>query len=212
MARQPIAPPVTTRFTVMPARSGLIDGYPAFSPDGRRIAYTLLESGGSGALWVHDLDSGEARPLAGTEVAQDPFWSPDGRFVAFFTQGQLRRIPAEGGTAQTICAAPDSRGGTWGAHGDILFTQNSASGIFHAPPAAGRRAASSSTPMPRRASASPGSCPAESTFCSPPSAVPKRTASTGRASTRRRCGGSRPTSRWLLSIAVAISCSCVRAP
>jgi Tol biopolymer transport system component len=137
-ARRPSAPPaVTTRFTMLPSQTGKIDGYPALSPDGRRLAYVLLEPGSAGALWIHDFDSGEARRLSGTDGALDPFWSPDGRSLAFFARGELRKVASEGGVPQSICAAPDARGGSWGQGGDILFTPNSASGLFRVSAAGG---------------------------------------------------------------------------
>ncbi len=129
--RGPPAPaPATTRFTVSQEKAGFIDGYPALSPDGRLLAFALAEPNGQSALWVHDFDTGAARRLAGTEGAQDPFWSPDGRFLAFFARAELRKVEAAGGVPLTICAGGgDPRGGSWGAGGDILFTSISAAGL-----------------------------------------------------------------------------------
>src|SRR3954452_22645023 len=64
-----------------------------------------------------------AEPLAGTEDAQDPFWSPDGRWIGFFAQGKLKKIPAAGGAVQVIApVVRDPRGGTWGPDDTILFS------------------------------------------------------------------------------------------
>jgi serine/threonine-protein kinase len=60
----------------------------AVSADGTRIAY-VLESGGNRQLYVRSLDQAEGIPLSGTEGAFAPFFSPDGAWVAFFTNNAL---------------------------------------------------------------------------------------------------------------------------
>ncbi|MGD8377450.1 MAG: protein kinase, partial [Acidobacteriota bacterium] len=93
----------------------------ALSPDGTLLAYAGRNAEGTTGIWVRRLDSLDARHLAGTEGATYPFWSPDGQQLGFFADGRLRRIPAGGGTAQTVTEAPDGRGATWGANGTIVF-------------------------------------------------------------------------------------------
>jgi eukaryotic-like serine/threonine-protein kinase len=65
----------------------------------------------------------------GTEGASYPFWSPDGRFLAFFADGKLKKLELTGGPVQTICDAPSGRGGTWNKDGVIIFTPVAAGGI-----------------------------------------------------------------------------------
>jgi hypothetical protein len=84
----------------------------AISPDGRRLVFTLREAVGTIRLWVRPLNSLAARPLAGTEGATLPFWSPDSRFVAYFAEGKLRKIAVDGGSPEVICNAADGRGGS----------------------------------------------------------------------------------------------------
>jgi eukaryotic-like serine/threonine-protein kinase len=95
------------------------------SPDSRNFAFTAVDSSGKSQLWVRPFDSVVARPFSETEGARDPFWSPDGRFIAFFTADKLRRIGVTGGAPQTICTLPEAQGGTrggsWGRGGVILF-------------------------------------------------------------------------------------------
>jgi Tol biopolymer transport system component len=98
-------------------------GVMALSPDGRRLAFPVKSAQGGG-LWIRDLTTGQGQVLPGTEGAKFPFWSPDSRSVGFFANGKLRTIPAAGGPAQTICGAPDGRGGAWSRSGVILFTPN----------------------------------------------------------------------------------------
>ena len=105
------------------------------SPDGRRVAFVAVDANGNQSLWVRALDSLSATPLAGTEGAAAPFWSPDSRFIAFVAQGQLKRIEADGGTPFTIAPALNATG-SWNADNTIVFTPNAASPL-HAVPAAG---------------------------------------------------------------------------
>ncbi len=63
-----------------------------------------------------------ARPLAGTEGAYSPFWSPDSQSIAFFAEGSLRRLDLSGGAPSTICDVVAGRGGAWSADGRIVFS------------------------------------------------------------------------------------------
>ena len=116
----------------------------AISPDGRAIAYVANTGPGSQALFVRAMSAVEAEPLPGTEGALDPFWSPDGRHIGFFSGGMLKRIEASGGRPQTLCDAPDHAGATWSEEDVILFgTANSG---LHRVAAAGGEAVQITTP------------------------------------------------------------------
>ena len=109
-----ILPPENTRFEFR--------GSPmVVSPDGRQVAFVAQRSEGARQLWLRAFDAVEARPLAGTEGAIKPFWSPDSRFLGFFAGGKLKRIALSGGSPQTLCDAPSGRGGTWNRNDVILF-------------------------------------------------------------------------------------------
>ena len=115
----PAAP--TTRFQVLPPATATAADYPTISPDGRRLAFVATVEGKT-LLWVRPLDSLTAQALAGTEDAASPFWSPDSRFLAFFSRGKLKKIDISGGPPQTLCNADGlARGGAWGGDGTILF-------------------------------------------------------------------------------------------
>lgn len=96
--------------------------YPlALSPDGMHVVYGGV-SGHVTHLYVRDLRHFESKLLPGTDGAQHPFFSPDGRSIAYFAKGGLHRIPLEGGAPLRICAVEqDPRGGTWGAGDTIVF-------------------------------------------------------------------------------------------
>ena len=102
----------------------------AVSPDGSRVAFCARKGEGPDQLWVRSLDSPDARPLAGTENAQGPFFSPDGRSVGFFANGKLKRVDVTGGPVITLADALDPRAGTWGRDGVILYTPGSEGPVF----------------------------------------------------------------------------------
>jgi serine/threonine protein kinase/Tol biopolymer transport system component len=92
----------------------------ALSPDGR---YVVVVASGDGAqrLWLRALDRAEAQPIMGTEGADFPFWSADGRSIGYFASGRLYRIELSGGRPQALANAPAARGGAWNANGTIVF-------------------------------------------------------------------------------------------
>ncbi len=111
-----------------PASVSTENGSPAFSPDGRRIAFTALTEGTS-HIWLYSLDAPEPVRVPGTEGARWPFWSPDSRHLGFFSGGKLKRIEAAGGTPEILCDAPAGYGGTWSSAGVILFAPNQNSNV-----------------------------------------------------------------------------------
>jgi eukaryotic-like serine/threonine-protein kinase len=125
---------LTTRFQVLPPDRATSADYPTISPDGRRLAFVATVDGKT-LLWVRSLDSLTAQSLAGTEDAASPFWSPDSRFLAFFSAGSLKKVDVTGGPPQTLCTVDGVRGGTWSRDGTILFS--GAPGPIRRVPAAG---------------------------------------------------------------------------
>jgi hypothetical protein len=92
------------------------------SPDGRRLAF-VANKDGENLLWVRPLDSFTAQPLGAIDsggAPSPPFWSPDSRFIAFFSGGKLKKVDAAGGPPQIICDCPAARGGTWNRDGVII--------------------------------------------------------------------------------------------
>ncbi|HEY7370340.1 MAG TPA: protein kinase, partial [Thermoanaerobaculia bacterium] len=94
---------------------------PRISPDGRTLAFNATDSEGKTRIWIRPLNALSAHPLAGTEGTTRPFWSPDSRFLGFFTGGKLMKIDVAGGPPTKICDAPTGADGTWSPQGVILF-------------------------------------------------------------------------------------------
>ncbi len=122
-----IAPPRGSAFLMARNREGGL----ALSPDGSMIAF-VARTGARVELWTERLDSGEARPIPGTEHAIYPFWSPDSRQIAFYTPDSLKRVPLDGGPVRTIAPSEPRRvaGGAW-LSGDVLLVTGRAGGGIH---------------------------------------------------------------------------------
>ncbi|HWC17427.1 MAG TPA: protein kinase, partial [Terriglobales bacterium] len=105
-----------TRFTVTLPRSQELatDATQAvvLSADGVRLAYVAAESGTS-RLYVHRLDQFSSVEIPDSEGATFPFFSPNGEWVAFFSQGKLKKAPADGGQPAVVCDIQTFFGGTW---------------------------------------------------------------------------------------------------
>src|SRR5205814_11472 len=114
------APPQIMRFVVGAPTGSTIANDPAWiaiSPDGRLLVFSATDTSGTPALFVRPLASLEAHKLAGTDNSNFPFWSPDSRNIGFFADGKLKKVAAEGGTAEALCNASDGRGGSWNKDG-----------------------------------------------------------------------------------------------
>ncbi|MGH9656118.1 MAG: hypothetical protein ACRD6B_21960, partial [Bryobacteraceae bacterium] len=128
--RKPTAPAPLVASVLPPAQAafdatGFNAGPVTVSPDGRSLVFAASINSGPSQLWVRPLDSATAHPLAGTQGASYPFWSPDSRSIAFFAGRKLKRIDAAGGAPQTLCAAPYGQGGSWNRSGEIVFSPSS---------------------------------------------------------------------------------------
>ncbi len=85
------------------------------SPDGKQLVLA------AGRLYLRGVDGGESTPVAGTEGARDPFFSADGRWIAYFADSRLWKIPVAGGAAVALAAVESPRGGAWTNDAGILF-------------------------------------------------------------------------------------------
>jgi serine/threonine-protein kinase len=131
----PSPSPAVWRFALDFPPAISIEGTPALSPDGGRLVYP-----GDGRLYLHQLDQMEAAAILGTEGGSDPFFSPDGQWVAFFGEGKLMKIDLRGGLPIPLCDASEEGGGSWGDDGTILFATTGTSGLSRVPASGGSSA------------------------------------------------------------------------
>lgn len=101
----------------------------AISPDGTMIVFAGVMPGQTAnartMLYRRPLASANADPLAGTEGAANPFFSPDGQWVAYVAGGKMRKVALAGGPSIDICDVPNTFiRGHWGESGLIAFTDN----------------------------------------------------------------------------------------
>jgi eukaryotic-like serine/threonine-protein kinase len=102
----------------------------AISPDGTYIALLAVQDGVS-RIYIRQVSEATTKVLSGTEGASHPFFSPDGRWIGFFSQGKLNKIPLSGGAAIPICDAPSGRGAFWADDGTIVLSPEARnSGVF----------------------------------------------------------------------------------
>src|SRR5262245_16380281 len=108
------------QFEIRPPEGTVLQPYMAVSPQGTHIAFTVQDAAGVDRLFVSTLSTGKTEPIAGTEGAAGPFWSPDGRSVGFHADSRLKRVDIAGGVPQTITAVAEVRGATWRRDGWIV--------------------------------------------------------------------------------------------
>ena len=110
----------------------------ALSPDGTRIVFVAAAAGQEPRLWVRRFDAVEATPLAGTEGASSPFWSPDSRSIGYAVRdSRLDRIDANGGPPMTICRVPALWSASWGPDQTILVATGARQGLMRVPAGGG---------------------------------------------------------------------------
>ncbi len=113
----------------LPHGHALVAG-PEISRDGKRIAFVSTDGLSRPQLYTRRLDEAELRLLAGTEEADMPFFSPDGRWIAFYGRGGLWKIRVDGGEPVRLADAPTSMGGHWMDDDTIIFTKAWNSGLY----------------------------------------------------------------------------------
>ena len=130
-AKRDEAPPPAAAETRLEISTPATDqpGSFALSPDGRQIVFVASGDGAS-RLWLRSLATTTAQPLAGTEGAVSPFWSPDSRSIGFFAGTALKRLDLGAGAPQILAPVITGLGGTWNADGVIVFAPSLATPLL----------------------------------------------------------------------------------
>ena len=106
------------------------------SPDGSTLVY-VARRGSSERLFRRRLDEAAASPIRGTEGTYEPFFSPDGRWIGFFTGTELRKVPVSGGAPTTLAQVPEAMGASWTTDGRILLAAREGDVLAWAPVSGG---------------------------------------------------------------------------
>ncbi len=137
-SRRTSAAEALTQFTWSLPPDQSLASVPAVSPDGRRVLFVAQKTDGTRLVMLRELAALEPQPIAGTDGATQPFWSPDGRAVGFFSRGKLMTVALDGGAPLVLADAPDPRGGTWSPSGLIVYQPDYRdSGLWRVPATGG---------------------------------------------------------------------------
>jgi serine/threonine-protein kinase len=106
------------------------------SPDGKILVFGAIW-GGPQQLYARAMDRLSAIPISGTSGGYSPFFSPDGHWVGFGANGELRKVPLSGGPAVMLCKASALFGASWGDDGTIVFATQRNGGLWRVSAAGG---------------------------------------------------------------------------
>jgi serine/threonine-protein kinase len=125
----------------------------AISTDGRLIVYSAIEedlrSRARPRLFLRRIDQTEAKAISGSEGGISPFFSPDARWVGFWADGKLKKIPIEGGAPTPLCDLSTPFGASWGPRNNIVFASRADGGLSRIS-AEGGNPETLTTPDPKR--------------------------------------------------------------
>ena len=119
----PVPPDIRLRL------KGDMSGPAVVSPDGTRIVFSATREGETRRLWMRGLDGSGVRELRGTDGGKFPFWSPDGRWFAFYTTNSLMKYDTQSDTVVRVCESGQGRGGAWTEDGRIVFAPGFRGGL-----------------------------------------------------------------------------------
>ena len=115
----PSAPARVTRFPLVLAsdlRPDAVHSRLALSPAGSHLVYAAVDG-----LYLRAMDELEATLIRGTEGAIEPFFSPNGQWIGFWADGQLKKVSVAGGASVTLCEIGQYYGASWGPDDTILL-------------------------------------------------------------------------------------------
>ena len=122
-----------TRLSISLPAGQAVTSAPAISRDGQIVAYTAARASDTPQLYIRHLDEFESYAVPETDGAGSPFFSPDGRAVAYFAGGRFLRWDIGGAYPQVLADAPTPMGGTWGEDGTIVFVPLWNGGLYRIP-------------------------------------------------------------------------------
>ncbi|HEV2201801.1 MAG TPA: protein kinase [Bryobacteraceae bacterium] len=126
-----------TRLTIPLPPGQEIISYPAITRDGKTVAYVAQQGTSDAQLYLRDLNAFEARAVPGASGARQPFFSPDGKWVAFFAQGQLQKAEVAGGAPIRLAEIAVPFGGTWNEDNTVIYAASLNSGLLRIPASGG---------------------------------------------------------------------------
>jgi len=110
--------------------NSMAGGDVALSPDGKQLVYVAL-NGVTSQLFLRELNKIEVKQIPETEGALSPFFSPDGKWIAFNgVSGELQKLYLDGGKPIPICKTNVPLGGSWAVDDTIFFTKEWGSGLW----------------------------------------------------------------------------------
>jgi serine/threonine-protein kinase len=129
--QQPVVPRVV-RMTIDPVAGTSFDPRApalALSPDGTAAAWSACDAVDCW-LFIRALERLEATRVGGTDGAAAPVFSPDGRWIAFFAGGKLKKVAVAGGAPVPLADASEPLGAAWLEDGTIVFASSARSGLM----------------------------------------------------------------------------------
>ena len=92
----------------------------ALSPDGTKLVFVTVRNDTTN-LYLRNINAFEATLIPGTHGADGPFFSPDGKWIGFFAEGNLKKISVQGGAPLTLCEAENGFQASWGQNNKIIY-------------------------------------------------------------------------------------------
>ena len=132
-ARPDAVDPPTVRLSIPLPEGSELTSSPAITSDGRTVAYVARQGTAEALLYLRDLHSFETRVVSGSKGARQPFFSPDGRWVAFFAQSHLQKAEVAGGAPVRLVGVAYPFGGTWTEDDTIIYVASLGSGLLQIP-------------------------------------------------------------------------------